>query len=88
MRKISERLSKHFHFVVLKFSVYLNRLVFVMEMCSVYNITGNRDVARSKTDNLQVIGKICFYMDRNVRKRTCVDVHPAKIEISLRNCAV
>ena len=30
MRKISEFLSEHFHFLVVKFSVYLNRLVFEM----------------------------------------------------------
>ena len=29
--KISKFLSANFHFLVLKFSVYLNRLVFVME---------------------------------------------------------
>ena len=31
-RKISECLSEFFHFLVVKFSVYLNRLVFVMEL--------------------------------------------------------
>ena len=30
MKKISEFLSESFHFFVVKFSVYLNRLVFVM----------------------------------------------------------
>ena len=30
MKKISEFLSENFHFLVVKFSVYLNRLVFVM----------------------------------------------------------
>ena len=30
MKKISEVLSENFHFLVVKFSVYLNRLVFVM----------------------------------------------------------
>ena len=30
--KISDFLSENFHFLVVKFSVYLNRLVFVMIM--------------------------------------------------------
>ena len=31
MKKISEFLSEGFHFLMVKFSIYLNRLVFVME---------------------------------------------------------
>ena len=34
MKNISEFLSENFHFLVVKFSVYLNKLVFVMmELC-------------------------------------------------------
>ena len=44
MKKISELLSENFHFLVVKFSVYFNRLVFVM-MCkrNVDGITRNRN---------------------------------------------
>ena len=31
-KKISDFLSENFHFLVVKFSVYLNRLVFVMKV--------------------------------------------------------
>ena len=37
MKKMSEFLSENFHFLVVKFSVYLNRRVFVMDVL-VYHI--------------------------------------------------
>ena len=39
MKKISEFLSENFHFLVVKFTVYLNRLVFVMSYCIVVYCT-------------------------------------------------
>ena len=40
MKKISEFLSKNFHFLVVKFSVYLKRLVFVMDRLTELGFNG------------------------------------------------
>ena len=37
-KKLSEFLSENFHFLVVKFSVYLNRLVFVMKNVIFYAV--------------------------------------------------
>ena len=45
--KISEFVPENFHFLVVKFSVYLNRLVFVMDQLLRVNTAVNANLAQT-----------------------------------------
>ena len=49
--------SENFHFLVVKFSVYLNRHVFVMRVCAVCHCSSFRHTSESKTVLILTLGK-------------------------------
>ena len=50
MKKLSEFLSEIFHFLIVKFSVYLNRLVYVM-LCKNIQETYDLDICQRGDSN-------------------------------------
>ena len=48
-KKILEFFSKNFHFLAVKFSIYLNRLVFVMLNCRKFRVKWNRPKSPFRT---------------------------------------
>ena len=73
--KISKFLSENFQFLVVKFSINLNRRVFVMD---------EKQSSLEERMGLEANDKISC----NVRKRSILDVHPTTTHTSLRIRAV
>ena len=67
MKKISEVLSENFHFLVVKFSVYLNRFVFIMEGHSFKSVLPpiyKGSTLGLKRNNLLLRGQYSFLLER------------------------
>ena len=83
---ISEFLSEKFHFVVVKFSVYLNRLVFVMMTWETNSLSLS---VKMDERSLSAWGNVVdSKMRHSVRKRTFYHVRPTKTQTNLRIGAV
>ena len=84
MKKISEFLSENFKFFVVKFSIYLNRCVFIMDFNRM--LTGVPLLRSKTTRNKQE--KQTRHMGLALRKRVSGHRRTVKAQISLRTCAV
>ena len=71
-------LSENFHFLVVKFSVYLNSHVFVMELSTMYKLGENLSIVLALLKGKNNVGKVCRWDVRSWQTMHC-DANNIKI---------
>ena len=70
--KVSEFLSENFHFLVVKFSIYLNRLVFVMPWPSIYRSAFSDSILTRVSIFISTVEVLACYEKQESNNYNCI----------------